>query len=227
MEGPKKNTLSPSVTGTSILGVKFDGGVVIAADMLGSYGSMAKLFDLPRLFKVNDLSILAGSGDYADLQYLNELVEQRVNQDFCLNDGYVYQPKALFSWCTRVLYNRRSKMNPLWNRLVVGGLQQGEPFLGCVDMIGNAYESDVIATGYGNYLAIPIMRETLERNNNKLTQEQACDLIDRCMKLLFYRDARAYDKYSIGVITREGVKIEEFKKLQTNWDIAHFVRGYD
>ena len=38
----KTRTLYPVTTGTSVLGVKFDGGVAIAADMLGSYGSLAR-----------------------------------------------------------------------------------------------------------------------------------------------------------------------------------------
>ena len=44
----------PSVTGTSVLGVKFNGGVVIAADKLGSYGSMARFRDLSRILKASD-----------------------------------------------------------------------------------------------------------------------------------------------------------------------------
>lgn len=115
------------VTGTSVIGVVFDKGVIIAADSLGSYGSMAKLRHIPRIFKVNDSTVIGGHGDYADYQFLNEIVEARVTQDECLNDGYVYKPKSLFSWCTRVLYNRRSKFDPLWNRLVIAGLQDNEP----------------------------------------------------------------------------------------------------
>ena len=33
------------------------------------------------------------------------------------------QFQALHSWLTRVLYNRRSKFDPLWNTFVVAGLQ--------------------------------------------------------------------------------------------------------
>lgn len=40
------------VTGTSVLGVKFTGGVIIAADMLGSYGSLARFRNISRLMKV-------------------------------------------------------------------------------------------------------------------------------------------------------------------------------
>lgn len=50
----------------------------------------------------------------------------RIDEE-CLNDGFQFTPKGLFSWITRVLYYRRSQFNPLWNVFVVGGLQDGEP----------------------------------------------------------------------------------------------------
>ena len=50
------------VTGTSVIGIAFDKGVMIAADVLGSYGSMAKLRNLPRIFKVNDKCIIKSWG---------------------------------------------------------------------------------------------------------------------------------------------------------------------
>lgn len=118
---------NPQITGTSILGIKFDGGVLVAADLLGSYGSMAALRNLPRVFKVNDQTVIAGSGDYADYQLLLDVIKKRVNSDYCANDGYVYKPKELYSWCTRVLYNRRSSFNPLWNRLAIAGIEDGKP----------------------------------------------------------------------------------------------------
>lgn len=69
---------NPMVTGTSVVGIVFDGGVVIGADMLGSYGSMAQLRNLPRVFKVNEATVIGGSGDYADFQFLHEVIKQKV-----------------------------------------------------------------------------------------------------------------------------------------------------
>lgn len=66
------------VTGTSVLGVKFDGGVIIAADMMGSYGSLARFRGISRLLKVNDTTMLGASGDYADFQYLKQIIDQMV-----------------------------------------------------------------------------------------------------------------------------------------------------
>lgn len=48
------------VTGTSVLGVKFNGGVIIAADMLGSYGSLARFRNISRLMKVTQRPHVGG-----------------------------------------------------------------------------------------------------------------------------------------------------------------------
>jgi 20S proteasome subunit beta 7 len=74
----QNNKSNPMVTGTSVVGVVFDGGVVIGADLLGSYGSMAQLRNLPRVFKVNESTVIGGSGDYADFQFLHDVIKQKV-----------------------------------------------------------------------------------------------------------------------------------------------------
>uniref|UniRef100_A0A8B9GBD7 Proteasome subunit beta n=2 Tax=Amazona TaxID=12929 RepID=A0A8B9GBD7_9PSIT len=219
-------TLNPMVTGTSVLGAKFDGGVMIAADMMGSYGSLARFRGISRLLKVNDTTALGASGDYADFQYLAQVIDQMVIDEELLGDGHSYSPKAIHSWLTRVMYNRRSKINPLWNTVVIGGFYNGESFLGYVDMLGVAYEAPTLATGYGAYLAQPLMREVLEKKPN-LTQEEARDLIERCMKILYYRDARSFNRYEIAIATEKGVEVEGPLTLEANWDIAHLVSGIE
>ncbi|XP_071788653.1 proteasome subunit beta type-4-like [Asterias amurensis] len=223
---PAKHTLSPSVTGTSVLGIKFNGGVMLAADMLGSYGSMARYRNISRIMNVNNNTAIAGAGDYADFQFLKEVLEQRINDDECLGDGHEYTPKSIFSWLTRVMYNRRSKFNPLWNIFVVGGLQNGEPFLGYIDKIGMAYESPTVASGFGAYIALPLMRQAYEKNNN-MSEAEAKAVLERCMKVLFYRDARSFNKYEYAVITSDGVRVEPPTSAETSWDFAYMVEGYE
>ena len=53
-DNPRTQTLSPDVTGASVIAVKYDSGVLIAADTLGSFGSMAKLRDVSRLHQINE-----------------------------------------------------------------------------------------------------------------------------------------------------------------------------
>lgn len=63
------------VTGTSVLGITFDGGVMMAADTLGSYGSLARFRSVSRVKKVTKDCAVAVSGDYADFQYMERLFE--------------------------------------------------------------------------------------------------------------------------------------------------------
>ena len=51
---------------------------MLAGDMLGSYGSLAKFRSIERIIKVNDTTILGASGDIADFQHVKAFIEQRV-----------------------------------------------------------------------------------------------------------------------------------------------------
>ena len=66
------------VTGTSVVGIVYDKGVMIAADLLGSYGSMAQMRQLPRVFKVNESTVIGASGDLADFNFLHDVIMEKV-----------------------------------------------------------------------------------------------------------------------------------------------------
>jgi len=91
------------VTGTSVLGLKFSTGVLLAADNLGklnpppspsmrplshcyplttrplvsaaSYGSLARFKDIVRLHPVGSHTILGASGDMADFQQVKRMLD--------------------------------------------------------------------------------------------------------------------------------------------------------
>ena len=63
------------VTGTSVIGVTFDKGVILAAEMLGSYGSLARFRSVSRMRKVTENCAVAASGDYADFQCIKRRLE--------------------------------------------------------------------------------------------------------------------------------------------------------
>ena len=102
-----------------------------------------------RLKEVGGATIIGGSGDLADYAHILHMLDDIVVENGEWEDGQEIAPKSVHSYMTRVLYNRRTKMNPLWNTVVVGGFKDGEGYLGYCDKIGVAYNDDVIATGYG------------------------------------------------------------------------------
>lgn len=69
---------APVTTATSIVALAFDKGVIIAGDTLGSYGSLARYRNCPRVLKINDNIILGAGGDYGDFQYVKDMIEQQM-----------------------------------------------------------------------------------------------------------------------------------------------------
>lgn len=61
-QDPRQHTTRPIVTGTSVLAIKCSDGVIMAADTLGSYGSLARFRDQRRIAPVGQNTIVGGSG---------------------------------------------------------------------------------------------------------------------------------------------------------------------
>lgn len=43
-------------------------------------------------------------------------------------DGHQLGPNEIFEYLSQVMYARRSKFNPLWNSLLIGGYKDGKRF---------------------------------------------------------------------------------------------------
>jgi 20S proteasome subunit beta 7 len=227
--GPNQHTQSPIVTGTSVLGIKFRDGVVMATDNLASYGSLARFTDVKRIRTFADTSIVGFGGDVSDMQFLdrhlNELaIDEGYSSDHTLN------ARNLHKYLSKLLYHRRSKFDPLWNSLLVAGLDDDDkPFLAHADLLGTTFTSPSLATGFGSMLAQPIMRRHApdEEAAAKLSKEEAVAVIRECMKVLYYRDARSLDAYSLAIVTKEGIELHENEKLENqSWAFADRIKGY-
>ena len=70
---PLTHTKRPIVTGTSVLGIQYKDGVMLAADTLGSYGSLARFKDLRRIRKVGARTLVGASGEYSDFQHILQI----------------------------------------------------------------------------------------------------------------------------------------------------------
>ncbi|RMZ73932.1 proteasome component PRE4 [Pyrenophora seminiperda CCB06] len=228
--GPNQHTQRPIVTGTSVLAAKFKDGVVIAADNLASYGSLARFTDVKRLHKFNDEVVVGFGGDVSDMQYLDRLLNSLdIRENYSSSENSL-NAKNLHTYLSKVMYSRRSKFDPLWNHMLIVGMDgEKKPFLASADLLGTTFSAPSLATGFGAHLAQPILRTILpdEAAVENVTKEQAVEKIKECMKVLFYRDARSMDKYSIAVITKNGVDLDENVKLENqSWAFADRIRGY-
>lgn len=89
--------------------------------IVASYGSLARFKTIQRLHSVGTRTIIGASGDMSDFQYLQNQLDQLTIEEFTESDGHELGPAEIHEYLSRVLYGRRSKMNPLWNSILVGG----------------------------------------------------------------------------------------------------------
>jgi len=66
--------------------------------------------------------------------------------------------------------------------------------LAYVDLLGTTYSASTLATGYGAHIAQPLLRKAVEGYEDILTEAQALEILEKCMRVLFYRDAKSLDK---------------------------------
>ncbi|KAD5507582.1 hypothetical protein E3N88_15285 [Mikania micrantha] len=184
-----------------------------------SYGSTIRYKSVERLKQVGKHSLIGASGEISDFQEILRYLDELILHDNMWDDGNSLGPKEVHNYLTRVMYNRRNKFDPLWNSLVLGGVKNGQKYLGSVSMIGVHFEDDHVATGFGNHLARPILREEWRED---LTFEEGVKLLEKCMRNLLYRDRSAVNKLQIAKITEEGLTISEPYSLKTFWNFAAF-----
>ncbi|BGP52833.1 Proteasome subunit beta type-7 [Rhodotorula sphaerocarpa] len=225
-----QRTQQPIVTGTSVLGLKFKDGVMLAADCLASYGSLSRFRDVRRLHKVSDSTMIGASGDMADFQQVKHMLRGLMTDEIITEDGHELSTSQIFEYLSNVMYARRSKFDPYWNGLLVAGVDESEPFLAYVDLLGVTYSSPSIATGFGMHLAQPLLRKALDDlgpdGYKNLTEDKAREILENAMRVLFYRDARSLNKFQIATVKADGVSIGEPQEAKTSWDFAEGLRGY-
>ncbi|XP_035546938.1 proteasome subunit beta type-4-like [Juglans regia] len=218
-ESALERTLYPYVTGSSVVAIKYKDGILMAADMGGSYGSTLRYKSVERLKPTGKHSILGASGEISDFQEILRSLDELILYDNMWDDGNSLGPKEVHSYLTRMMYNRRNKFNPLWNSLILGGVKNGQKYLGMVSMIGVNFEDNHVATGFGNHLARPILRDEWHEN---LSFEDGVKLLEKCMRVLLYRDRSAVNKLQIAKITEEGITISQPYALKTFWGFVTF-----
>ena len=101
-------------------------GPLLTCNFTASYGSLARFKDIQRLHKVGNSTVIGASGDMSDFQAIQTLLDEVVIDEFTHGDGHDLGPAEVHEYLSRVMYSRRSKIDPLWNSILVGGFRDGK-----------------------------------------------------------------------------------------------------
>lgn len=100
--------------------------MLISEDLAASYGSLARFKDVQRLQAVGDYTVIGASGDMSDFQYIQRILDDIAVEEIAAQDGHELGPVEIHEYMSQVMYGRRSKLDPLWNSLIIGGFKDGK-----------------------------------------------------------------------------------------------------
>jgi 20S proteasome subunit beta 7 len=217
---PIQHTQNPIVVGSSVVAVQYEGGVLMGADTLASYGSNARYKGVCRLATVQKNTLVGASGEMSDFQQMQHMLDDIETDNWIHEDGILLQPSEIYNYVGRVMYNRRTKMNPLYNQFIVAG----KDFLGYIDHQGTCYTDKFIATGFGKHMSIPMLRTAWKEG---MTEKEARELVAKCLEVLFYRDCYSSNEVQLAKVDATGITIDDPVKLGTKWDLEAWNKPAD
>lgn len=64
-------------------------------------------------------------------------------------------------------------------------------------------------------------------STDNLSKEQAREILLKCIRVCYLRDCRATNKYHLATITADGSEVEGPALIDSNWEVARGIVGYD
>ncbi|XP_022208147.1 proteasome subunit beta type-4-like [Drosophila obscura] len=215
----------PIPMGSCVIGIRYDKGVLIAADTAVSEASVPRYQDVDRVYKINKQIIMGGGGNFHDVQMYRRTIERQVISDRIYQDAFEMKAKALACWLRNTLCARRMAMEPTNVALIVGGMQPNEgPYLSLIDSAESISDDYVAATGPSRQLVISMVRDKKPQERD-FTETEALGMIRTCMGKLQCRDPCAITQYTVGVCNANECHIEGPYKVNEDWTLARRKKG--
>ena len=185
------------------LGLRFDGGVVLAADRRVSYNGFILSKSAKKVFLINERVGVSTAGLPGDFQELVDILKYNITM-YELENGKKATPMNVAKLLSILLYQGRFS-GIYYAEVIVGGIDGSDPKIFVLDPAGGLMEESFVAVGTGAQIATGI----LERNFREgMSEEEAVDLAERAMREAISRDALSGDGIDVLVITGEGNRME-------------------
>ncbi len=195
-------------TGTSTVGITFDGGVVVGADHRATMGHFIANKSVQKLFKIGNNLALTTAGLVGHAQSLSRTLCAEVAL-FELRRQQSMTVKGAATLTANILSGR-----PHWVQLLIVGVDVDGGHVYSIDSAGGSIPDVYCATGSGS----PYMYGVLEDGFSEgMSETEALKLAARALYASGQRDAASGNGMDLAVITaKDGyvqVSQEQIKKL--------------
>ncbi|KAJ1608229.1 proteasome subunit beta7 and NTN hydrolase fold [Cryptosporidium canis] len=165
-------------------------------------------------------TVIVSTGEFSDFQNLIERVEEKAAEDFF--EGNFKSAKEYSGYISNVHYQKRNKMDPLLNDIIVAGLRKdATKEIYSVDPLGTRYSEDFIASGMAEYLAITLLRNQYKPD---MSFDEAKRMLEDCMRNSFYIECKGARMVQIATINQDGTRIYPKYPLDVTWRYDLFVK---
>jgi len=187
-------------TGTSTIGISFDGGVVVGADHRATMGHFIANKNVQKLFKIADNIALTTAGLVGHAQSLARMLSAETTL-YQLRRGHPMTVKGAATLTANILGGR-----PYWVQLLIVGVDADGPSVYSIDSAGGSIPDTYCATGSGS----PFMYGVLEDGyRDNMSRTDALKLAARALTASGQRDSASGNGMDLAVINQK----DGFRKL--------------
>ena len=188
------STTSAIKTGTSTVGITYDGGVVVGADHRATMGHFIANKSVQKLFRISDNIALTTAGLVGHAQSLSRVLAAELKL-FELKRDTPMTVKGAATFTANILSGR-----PHYVQLLIVGVDPSGPSVYSIDSAGGSIPDTYCATGSGS----PYMYGVLEDQfKTDMSKDQALLLAAKSLLASAQRDAASGNGMDLAFITNE------------------------
>ncbi len=179
-------------TGTSTIGICFDGGVVVGADHRATMGHFVANKNVQKLFSIADNIALTTAGLVGHAQVLSRVLAAEI-AIYEMKRGGIMKVEAAATLTANILGGR-----PYWVQLLIAGVDVDGSHVYSIDSAGGSISDTYCATGSGS----PYMYGVLEdQYKDDMTENEALKVAAKALLASAQRDAASGNGMDLCVIT--------------------------
>ena len=187
-------TSSAIKTGTSTVGITYDGGVVVGADHRATMGHFIANKSVQKLFRISDNIALTTAGLVGHAQSLSRVLAAELKL-FELKRDMPMTVKGAATFTANILSGR-----PHYVQLLIVGVDPSGPSVYSIDSAGGSIPDTYCATGSGS----PYMYGVLEDQfKTDMSKDQALSLAAKALLASAQRDAASGNGMDLAFITND------------------------
>ena len=187
-------TSSAIKTGTSTVGITYDGGVVVGADHRATMGHFIANKSVQKLFRISNNIALTTAGLVGHAQSLSRVLAAELKL-FELKRDMPMTVKGAATFTANILSGR-----PHYVQLLIVGVDPSGPSVYSIDSAGGSIPDTYCATGSGS----PYMYGVLEDQfKTGMSKDQALSLAAKALLASAQRDAASGNGMDLAFITNE------------------------